>query len=101
MSLETIQQSANAIAAFLAEEFFKWLIEALHMVVDHIIIPMKEAMETHAVPLITHYTGNFSSDWIIPLVVVGWYGPTVILLALQCMLTAVGIFAMMVRLFFN
>lgn len=81
----------------LVHEFVEWLKQALFLVFDRIIIPAAQTMKQQSAPLVDYLSNQ--TQWFIPFAVITWYGPSVILVILQCIFTLVLILVKVRKLF--
>jgi hypothetical protein len=73
--------------------FFDWFRQAILLVLDWIIVPMVQQVGPVIRPLLSGGGG-----WFIPFAVIGWYGPQVILVGLNCILAVISILVGMKQL---
>jgi hypothetical protein len=70
----------------LLNEFIEWITQALGLVVDRILVPLTETIKNQTAPVVDYISNQ--THWFVPVAVIGWYGPGVllsaILVGLQC-----------------
>jgi hypothetical protein len=87
--LKVVQEQFGVILHPFIEKFVEWFMECLSILVDHVILPMQEVVKEQSKPMM-EYISNRTS-WFVPMLVIGWYGPAVVMVALQCVFICVMI----------